>query len=128
MESKSADHSSPDAFSGASGPANASRQLRTRLQSVFLDPALRYADAPSAERRDLRVALREVCADARECGLRAEQLLVIIKDVWSTLPAGISHVPSVHGDERLNYVISICVDEYYGHLGEHLDNEGGVSL
>jgi hypothetical protein len=47
-------------------------------------------------------------------GLRAEQLLVLIKDVWSAMPAGISRVQSAHGDDRLNYVISTCVDEYYG--------------
>jgi hypothetical protein len=124
MESKSADHSAPDAFSGESAPANANRRLRSSLQSVFLDPALRHADAPNAERRNLRIALRAVCAEARGSGLRAEQLLVIIKDVWSALPAGIAHVPSVHGDERLNYVISTCVDEYYGHFG----SDGEASL
>jgi hypothetical protein len=59
------------------------------------------------------MALRQVCMDARRAGLRAEELLVIIKDVWSGLPAGVSRLPSVHGDERLNYVISTCVDEYY---------------
>ena len=51
--------------------------------------------------------------DARRAGLRAEQLLVLIKEVWSGLPAGISRVQTMHGDERLNYVISTCVDEYY---------------
>jgi hypothetical protein len=61
----------------------------------------------------LRAALRLVCIDARRAGLRAEELLVMIKDVWSGLPAGVSRLPSVHGDERLNYVISTCVDEYY---------------
>lgn len=64
-------------------------------------------------RRELRAALRQVCVDARRSGLRAEQLLVLIKDVWSGMPAGISRVKALHGDERLNYVISTCVDEYY---------------
>jgi hypothetical protein len=59
--------------------------------------------------------------EAKRAGLRAEQLLVLIKDVWSALPAGISRVQSVHGDERLNYVISTCVDEYY--TGESTDGQ-----
>jgi hypothetical protein len=124
MESKAADHSTPDVFAGEGVPAKDNRQLRASLQSVFLDPALRQADAPSADRRKLRIALRGVCAEARGSGLRAEQLLVIIKDVWSALPAGISHAPSVHGDERLNYVVTTCVDEYYGHV----DGEREASL
>ena len=61
-----------------------------------------------------------MCTEARRSGLRAEQLLVMIKEVWSAIPAGISRVTSMHGDERLNYVISTCVDEYYGHrAGNH---------
>ena len=51
--------------------------------------------------------------DARRSGMRAEQLLVLIKDVWSAMHSAFASVPSVHGDERLNYVISTCVDEYY---------------
>jgi hypothetical protein len=27
-------------------------------------------------------------------------------------------VKSMHGDERLNYVISTCVDEYYGNQAD----------
>ncbi len=45
--------------------------------------------------------------------MRAEQLLVLVKDVWSAMHSAFASVPSVHGDERLNYVISTCVDEYY---------------
>jgi hypothetical protein len=81
---------------------------------VFQDAHLQNADASASAHRELRAALRQVCTDARHSGLRAEQLLVLIKDVWSGIPAGISRVTSMHGDERLNYVISTCVDEYYG--------------
>jgi hypothetical protein len=69
---------------------------------VFQDSQLHNADASASAHRELRAALR------------AEQLLVLIKEVWSGIPAGISRVKSMHGDERLNYVISTCVDEYYG--------------
>ncbi len=113
MESKSADESPRDAFAGEGTSGSENRRLRANLQTVFRDAGLQYADGPSAELPDLRVALRQVCTEARRAGLRAEELLVIIKDVWSGLPAGISRLPSVHGDERLNYVISTCVDEYY---------------
>lgn len=116
MESKSENQSPLDAFTGEASSGSANRRLRASLEVVFLDAGLRCADAPSDEQLDLRAPLREVCTEARRSGLRAEQLLVMIKDVWSGLPPGIAHVPSVHGDERLNYVISTCVDEYYGHI------------
>jgi hypothetical protein len=85
---------------------------------VFQDAHLQTADASPSAHRELRAALRRVCTDARHSGLRAEQLLVLIKDVWSGIPAGISRVRSMHGDERLNYVISTCVDEYYGNQAD----------
>ena len=97
---------------------SATHRLRSTLEVVFQDESLQHADAPASAHRELREALRQVCVDARHSGLRAEQLLVLIKDVWSGIPAGISRVRSTHGDERLSYVISTCVDEYYGNEDE----------
>jgi hypothetical protein len=121
MESKSADETPREAFAGDGTSGSENRRLRASLQTVFRDAGLQYADGPTAERPALRAALRQVCTEARRAGLRAEELLVIIKEVWSALPAGISRLPSVHGDERLNYVISTCVDEYYAPLSSDLE-------
>jgi hypothetical protein len=121
MESKSADETPREAFAGEGTSGSENRRLRASLQTVFRDAGLQYADGPTAERPALRAALRQVCTEARRAGLRAEELLVIIKEVWSALPAGISRLPSVHGDERLNYVISTCVDEYYAPLSGDLE-------
>jgi hypothetical protein len=106
--------------------ASENRHLRTSLEMVFQDSHLHNADASASEHRELRAALRQVCIEARRSGLRAEQLLVLIKEVWSGIPAGISRVRSMHGDERLNYVISTCVDEYYGD-GSDEQNERELS-
>jgi hypothetical protein len=114
MHSESQNHTTFDASIGESPIGAANRRLRSRLEMAFRDVRAQSADAAPEQRRELRAALRDVCADARRAGLRAEQLLVLIKDVWSGLPAGISRVQTVRGDERLNYVISTCVDEYYG--------------
>ncbi|MEP7085699.1 MAG: hypothetical protein ABI884_00070 [Gemmatimonadota bacterium] len=113
MESKSADQPHLESFAGDATFGSANRHLRASLQTAFQQASSQRADVDSDDRSALRGALRDVCADARRAGLRAEQLLVLIKEVWSTLPASIARVPSVHGDERLNYVISTCVDEYY---------------
>ena len=103
---------------GESTIVSTNRRLRTSLEMVFQDAHLQTADASPGAHRELRAALRQVCTDARHAGLRAEQLLVLVKDVWSGIPAGISRVKSMHGDERLNLVISTCVDEYYGNRAD----------
>jgi hypothetical protein len=102
---------------------NTNRHLRSSLEVVFQDASLQTADASALAHRELREALRRVCTDARHAGLRAEQLLVLIKDVWAGMPAGISRAVSMHGDERLNFVISTCVDEYYS--GDASDEMNG---
>jgi hypothetical protein len=127
MLSDSPNHQPRDSRISESTHGSANRQLRTSLEMVFQDSQLHNADASASAHRELRTALRQVCTDARRSGLRVEQLLVLIKEVWSGIPAGISRVKSMHGDERLNYVISTCVDEYYGDDGSDKPNEREVS-
>ncbi|HMI57870.1 MAG TPA: hypothetical protein VK511_07475 [Gemmatimonadaceae bacterium] len=124
MHPDSQNHTTFDVSVGESAVGTANRRLRSSLETSFRDVRAQSADAAPEQRRELRASLREICADARRAGLRAEQLLVLIKEVWSAMPAGISRVQSVHGDDRLNYVISTCVDEYYGSNGDGSNVEG----
>lgn len=116
MEADSASETPLDDFLIESSYVSAQRRLRSSLLTVFQNSGLQLADAAAASHTDVRAALSQICADARRSGMRAEQLLVLIKDVWSELPVGIARMPSAHGDERLNYVITTCVDEYYAHV------------
>jgi hypothetical protein len=124
---ESQSHVPADTRIGDATPS-ANRRLRHSLELVFQDVRLQTADAPPSQLTGLRESLRTVCAEARRSGLRAEQLLVLIKDVWMGLPAGISRVQSVHGDERLRYVISTCVDEYYGDSTARGSDASGRSI
>ncbi|HMI57354.1 MAG TPA: hypothetical protein VK511_04860 [Gemmatimonadaceae bacterium] len=58
---------------------------------------------------DLRKALRVSCAKARLQRVRAEQLLVDLKTVWMTIPTMLS----TRTEDRLNRIVSACIDEYY---------------
>jgi len=58
---------------------------------------------------NLRKALRVACAKARLQRVRAEQLLVDLKTVWMTLPSMLS----TRTEDRLNRIVSACIDEYY---------------
>lgn len=66
-------------------------------------------DAPKG---DLRIALRAACDQARNDGLRAEELLLVLKDAWRDLPDRRA-LPRIDTDAALARVVTACIDEYY---------------
>jgi hypothetical protein len=58
---------------------------------------------------DLRKALRVACVKARLQRVRAEQLLVDLKQLWTSMPTMLS----TRTEERLNRIVTACIDEYY---------------
>lgn len=62
---------------------------------------------------DLRRALRTVCAEAHRRHLRAEQLLILFKQAWSSLPE-VEQLPrGIERDELLGRIITVCIEEFY---------------
>jgi hypothetical protein len=80
--------------------------LRTDLRRVL-------AGCP-IEQSGLRENLRTIGAHARRHQLRAEQLLVLIKEVCAALPEARALLAKQDHSETLNRLISMAVDEYYG--------------
>lgn len=89
--------------------------------SPNLDPAtvdaLRTTLAGSIARgnhqEDLRGLLCTAAEQARERGIQAERLLIILKDIWYSLPEVASaRTPDVE-TELLQELISRCIQEYY---------------
>ncbi len=86
-----------------------------------LDPqtvaALRVALQKSADRGshgdELREALCRAADEARQKGIHAERLLVLLKDIWYALPpiAGASSHDTSH--VLLQELVSRCIHEYY---------------
>ena len=62
---------------------------------------------------DLRLALRSMAREARDRGLRAEQILVVLKELWGTIP----QVRRASGREQqtalLQRAVTLCINEYY---------------
>lgn len=81
--------------------------LRHSLRCVLA--AEHYEDADEAK---LRIALREVCECARRDGVRAEHLLIVLKESWRGLPERAA-LPRFDADEALGRVVSACINEYY---------------
>ena len=60
-------------------------------------------------------ALRAVAGEARERGLRAEELLVTLTSTWFEIGGEPSASPSSSsGQRRLDEVVTACIKAYYG--------------
>ena len=81
--------------------------LRRSLCRVLADDC--YDRSDEAE---LRIALRAVCDRARRDGVRAEHLLVVLKESWRELPER-ARLGRVEADAALARVVSAFINEYY---------------
>lgn len=62
---------------------------------------------------DLTSALRRMSEEARAKEMRAEQLLIVLKGIWSSLPE-VRHARGEPHGTMLQRVIGICIEQYYG--------------
>jgi len=61
----------------------------------------------------LQPALQRIATEAREKQMQAEQLLVVLKDVWFSIPQ-IAQAPQTKvQDHLLQNVVTLCIREYY---------------
>ena len=79
-----------------------------------LEAALAGFLANPSDSKRVESALRVVTAEARQKQIHAEQLLVVLKDVWFALPP-IRETPSGQPQNALlQRVVTQCIREYYG--------------
>lgn len=76
--------------------------------------ALEFALQPDAGTRslDLQQAMRALCAEARQQGMRAEELIVLFKKTWAERP----ELQSLSREETgrlFDAMVSMCVEEFY---------------
>lgn len=73
---------------------------------------VRYIDAP-AHGDELGAALRHMAAEARDRAMLPEQLLIVLKDIWHSLP-GVRNMSDATDQVRLlQRVVTMCIKEYY---------------
>jgi hemoglobin-like flavoprotein len=70
---------------------------------------LENAEEPSG----LQPALHRIATEARERAILPEQLLVVLKEVWSTLPEVRSMTDACQQVNLLQRVVTMCIREYY---------------
>jgi hypothetical protein len=61
----------------------------------------------------LRDALHRLSADAREKGISAEHLLIILKNVLSSLPALRDMEKPAEREKLKQRIITVCIEQYY---------------
>jgi hypothetical protein len=71
-----------------------------------------YVSAPLAG-DELRNALCLLSAEARSKSILPEQLLVILKDVWYSLPAVQAMTEQAAQTRLLQRIVTMCIKEYY---------------
>ena len=78
------------------------------------DALTQYLATWNEERHDvLRAALERLCTEAHEKQLGPEQMLVLVKAAWASVPEGRTLDP----DRRriaFERVLGYCLDAYYG--------------
>jgi hypothetical protein len=94
-------------------PESTISALRELLVRMVRDEPQANAEGLARAGDEVRRALRDLCDNARENRVRVEQLVIAIKQGWSSLHSDHPRTRSAGPDELLNQVITLCIDEYY---------------
>jgi len=82
------------------------------LARVAVARALASASQGTRVDGDLRASLRSACDAARRCGLKAESLVLIVKDSWRHLADPIL-IDRYAANAALQRLVTMCIDEFY---------------
>jgi hypothetical protein len=95
--------------------ASSAPQLRILSDAAVtaLRGALQALVGDYAPPGDLRRAIVLMCDEARRNGLRAEQLVITIKQAWESIPEVCRHVSVEQRTRVLSGVVTMCIDEFY---------------
>jgi hypothetical protein len=75
--------------------------------------ALRTYLSRSPDPAALQRALVRMSTEARDRAILPEQLLVVLKDVWGTMPEVRAMTDSAEQVRLLQRVVTMCIKEYY---------------
>ena len=82
------------------------RTLRPDLQSM--------RGRGTVDRSVLTEKIRSVCQHAHEQGLHAEQVIIMIKEMWAELLPPLTFDAMQQEHDRLSDVVSLTIAEFYG--------------
>src|SRR5579883_2366629 len=71
-----------------------------------------YVSAPAGT-HSLRTALHDMAAEAREKAIPPEHLLILLKEIWYSLPAVNAIGEASEQVALLQRAVTMCIKEYY---------------
>ena len=60
----------------------------------------------------LRDVMQQICDDARQLGMRPEELIIVFKTRWSAHPA-LRALAREDANAALDHLITTCIEEFY---------------
>ena len=87
--------------------------LRLKIESAVMTEIHLHESHRALADSTLRTDLRAACALAKRLDMRAEQLVIVIKEVWNSIPAARSHARPADAQSLLSRVVSLAVDEFF---------------
>lgn len=93
-------------------PHDGPRPVRELLQLALVQAVGQYRVRKGVPALVFTDSLREACSVAKHQHLRAEHLLVILKQSWQRLPEAQALSPR-DAERALNDVVALCIEEYY---------------
>lgn len=67
----------------------------------------------AVDRSLLTEKIRSVCRDAHTQGLHAEQVIILIKEMWAQLRPPLGYEGIQEQNQRLGDIVRLAIDEYY---------------
>jgi len=105
-----ADFSDEGAGKGGLASSGLSGATVARLRGVLT----RQIEHPDAADPELARVLRQIVTEARNRHIRAEQLVVILKNVWGSLPEARYAIDREAQAQVKQRLITLCIKAYYG--------------
>ena len=96
------------AYDSTQGPGSLSEETIAAVRTALIQ----YAGSPTTGER-LGETLREMAAEARDVSMLPEQLLVVLKDIWYSLPNVRAMKEPAEQVRLLQRVVTMCIREYY---------------
>jgi hypothetical protein len=87
--------------------------LRLKIESAVMQEIHLHESHRSLAASTLRSELRSLCADAKRMDMHAEQLVVVIEEVWNSIPAARAHARPADAQSLLSRVVTMVLGEYY---------------
>jgi hypothetical protein len=91
--------------------------LRALLELPLLTAIRRLANDGDFDRSALREELQHVCAAAKLSGVRAEQVVIAVREIWAALPMARDVERNASGKPIFSQVVRMTLDEYYDGAG-----------